>query len=150
MTHELPPGHYGYDDVSVDDQIETGSVTVSAEAIDTFANLTGDRFEIHMSNQAAIRHGFESRVAHGLLVLSLVDGLKNQAPAQFKAQASMGWDWSFRLPVIVGDAISAKIRVVEKREIRDRERGILRLEFVVTNQRTECVQKGENLLMVYR
>ncbi|WP_363262176.1 MaoC/PaaZ C-terminal domain-containing protein [Mesorhizobium sp.] len=46
---------------------------------------TRDRFEIHMSDEAALRHGFPASVAHGLLVLSLVDGLKNNAVARFRA-----------------------------------------------------------------
>lgn len=150
MTGSLPPGHYGFDDVTIGDRINAGSVAVTTAQIDAFADLTGDRFEIHMSNEAAARHGFEARVAHGLLVLSIIDGLKNQAPAQFRAQASLGWDWSFAAPVLAEDILSVVITVGEKREITARDRGILRLIFEVKNQRGEIVQQGENLLMTYR
>ncbi len=51
-------------------------MTVTAEMIDEFADITGDRFEIHMSGKAARRHGPDARVAHGPLVLSLIDGLR--------------------------------------------------------------------------
>ncbi len=150
MTRFLPAGRYGFDAVSPGDFLETGRITVTAEVIDAFAEMTGDRFEIHMEDAAARKHGFPGRVAHGLLVLSLIDGLKNQAPAQFDAIASLGWDWSFARPVFIGDAIGAKITVADKRETRKPDRGILKLDFDVTNQDGETVQRGVNRLMVYR
>lgn len=150
MTTRLASGHYGFDDVAVGDSIDAGSIRITTAQIDAFAELTGDRFEIHMSDAAAVRHGFQARVAHGLLVLSLIDGLKNQASAQFRAQASLGWDWSFKAPVLAGDQLSVIINVGEKREITARDRGILRLIFEVRNQRDHIVQQGENLLMTYR
>lgn len=146
----LSPGRYNYDDLEVGDQVETGATVISAVSIDTFAELTGDRFEIHMSDEAAARHGFNGRVAHGLLVLSAVDGLKNQALAQFDAMASLGWDWTFKAPVIAGDSIHVIIVVSAKRETRDPRRGILTLCFNVRNQAGVTVQAGTNQLMVYR
>ena len=117
--------------------------------IDAFADMTGDRFEIHMTTAAARRRGFEDRVAHGLLVLSLVDGLKNQAAAQFDAVASLGWDWRFSAPVLARDTIAVTIHVKALRPTSDGKRGIATLEFTVTNQRDETVQTGENRLMIH-
>ncbi|MGN6534320.1 MAG: MaoC family dehydratase, partial [Mesorhizobium sp.] len=94
-----------YEDVEAGDWFETSGCVVSVEMIDAFAALTGDRFEIHMDEAAARCHGFTGRVAHGLLVLSLVDGLKNQAEARFRAIASLGWDFRFERPVLAGDTI---------------------------------------------
>lgn len=139
-----------YEDVEIGDFYQTGGSAVDVAKIDRFAELTGDRFEIHMDDEAARRHGFRCRVAHGLLVLSLVDGLKNQATAQFDAVASLGWTWSFATPVEAGDTIQARIEVKAKRATRNSARGILTLEFAVLNQRGETVQRGENRLMVYR
>jgi acyl dehydratase len=146
----LAAGHHGFDDVSVGDRVQTGGCEVTAEAIDTFADLTGDRFAIHMDDAAAKALGFPARVAHGLLVLSLVDGLKNQAQAQFRAVASLGWDWTFARPVFIGDVISAEITVLEKKSVSRPDRGILRLGFEVRRADREIVQRGTNLLMVLR
>jgi 3-hydroxybutyryl-CoA dehydratase len=146
----LPPGVYRYEDVAIGDQLATGSCTVTAEMIDRFADLSGDRFEIHMDEVAAVKRGFQARVAHGLLVLSLVDGLKNQADATFDAIASLGWTWNFRAPVFAGDTISATLLVIGMRETKNPERGILTIAFSVTNQKGETVQDGENRLMVFR
>jgi 3-hydroxybutyryl-CoA dehydratase len=150
-THRLlPPGLHGYDDVALGDQIETGSVLVSEDLIDRFAALTGDQFEIHMTREGAARHGFPARVAHGLLVLSLVDGLKNQCPAQFRALASLGWTWSFRHPVFAGDTLHARITVDARRPTSHSGRGVLTLGVEVFNQEGQIVQRGTNQLMAYR
>ncbi|MEM6461058.1 MAG: MaoC family dehydratase [Pseudomonadota bacterium] len=150
MSGLLAPGRYGFDEVSTGAVVETGRRIVSAADIDSFADLSGDRFEIHMNDEAARSHGFPRRVAHGLLVLSLVDGLKNNAPAQFRAIASLGWEWSFRRPVFAGDEIRVTITVESKRGVSKPDRGILGLVFEVTNQTGETVQEGKNLLLAYR
>lgn len=146
---ELPEGTYGYSALHIGDRITTDNQQVTEAMIDRFADLTGDRFEIHMSNAAAVRHGFAARVAHGLLVLSLVDGLKNRAGAQFKAQASLGWTWAFKAPVLAGDTIGVTIRVESLVPTRNSERAIVGLRFDVTNQHDLIVQQGDNKLMVY-
>ena len=103
-----------------------------------------------MNDAAAQRHGFVRQVAHGLLVLSLVDGLKNNAPAQFKARASKGWDWRFKAPVFAGDVLTAKLTVSGKRPARAPDQTTLVLDFEVRTQDGGVVQTGCNALLVYR
>ena len=150
MGRTLGPGHHGADALQVGDRIDCGSVTVTGDMIDAFADLTGDRFEIHTSDAAARRHGFEARVAHGLLVLSLIDGLKNQTTAQLKARASMGWDWQFRRPVLLGDRLSVSYEITEIADARAKDQAILTLAFDVLNQQDVAVQNGTNRLLAYR
>ncbi|MCP4380262.1 MAG: MaoC family dehydratase [Hyphomicrobiales bacterium] len=137
-----------YGDVEPGDWFDTPRRRITAADIDNFAALTGDKFEIHMSDEAAQAQGFPSRVAHGLLVLSIVDGLKNQSEARFDAVASLSWDSSFRRPVLIGDTLFARVTVKSKRRTRNPERGIFELDFAVFNQQDETVQSGTNTLMV--
>ena len=125
-------------------------MTVTAEMIDTFADMTGDRFEIHMSDAAARRHGIGARVAHGLLVMSLIDGLKNGAPAQLRARASLDWHWSFHRPVLAGDRIAVSITIAAIERARKDDRAVLVLDFGVTNQHDQNAQSGTSRLLVYR
>jgi len=148
-ARELGPGHYAMGQLAPGDRIHTGTRQITAQMIDDFAALSGDHFEIHMDRKRAQAHGFEDRVAHGLLVLSVVDGLKNQAAAQFKAIASLGWSFQFKAPVLAGDTIGVTITIEAMRRTSRPERGILTLRFDVQNQRGETVQTGENRLMVY-
>ena len=146
----LPPDHHGASSLTHGDRIDCGTMTVTAEMIDAFADMTGDRFEIHMSDEAARRHGFDARVAHGPFVLSLIDGLKSRAPAQFRARASLEWRWSFHRPVLAGDWIAVTITIAVIERARQEDQAVLVLDFEVTNQHGQKVQSGTNRLLVYR
>lgn len=103
-----------------------------------------------MDDEYARKLGFPRRIAHGLLVLSIADGLKNQSQVKLDAIASLGWDISFRAPVLVGDEISAKFRVESKRTTRNAGRGIVSFAVELANQDGRVVQRGLNRLMMMR
>ena len=93
-----------------------------------FAGMSGDFFDVHMDDEFAREQGFPGRIAHGLLGLCLVDGLKNRAEAQLQAVASLGWnEWSFKAPILAGDSIEATIRVAEMRLTSSGDRGVVQL-----------------------
>lgn len=137
-----------YDGISVGQKIETGTVVVTGEMIDTFANVFGDRFEIHLDDEAARARGYDRRVAHGLLGLALTDGLKNQAESVFDAIASLGWSWDFKGPIYADDTLRVEITVMSKRRSTSTGRGILELGCSTRNQHGVVVQEGKNTLMV--
>ncbi|WP_298852803.1 MaoC family dehydratase [uncultured Ruegeria sp.] len=147
MTESLKAGTYGFHDLRVGDVIKTGSAEISANLISDFAALTGDRYELHLDDSAAKVRGFKARVAHGLLVLSVVDGLKFEAEAKPEGLASLGWDWRFEKPVFAGDTIRAELTVVSKRTTTSSERGIISFRFDVFNQDEMRVQQGTNELI---
>lgn len=148
MTSEpLVAGAYGYNDLSVGDRMNTGSAEISADLISAFATLTGDKYALHLDDEAAHQRGFPGRVAHGLLVLSVVDGLKFQSGAKPDGLASLGWDWRFEKPVFAGDTIRAELTVVTKRKTSSGARGIIAFRFDVFNQNGERVQHGTNELI---
>ncbi|MFV0385731.1 MaoC family dehydratase [Paracoccus sp. (in: a-proteobacteria)] len=146
----LTAGEYGFDDLRSGDRVETAAQEITPALIDAFADMTGDRFTIHMTDEGARSMGFPARVAHGLLVLSVIDGLKNRAPAQFRAIASLGWDWTFSKPVIAGDLVRAIFTIRSMRATSDGQRGVLTIAVEAFNQRDEPIQKGTNRLMVWR
>ena len=137
-----------FEDIREGMRFETGGINVTESHIVQFAGLAGDFFGLHMDDQFARELGFPRRVAHGLLCLALVDGLKNRADEQFAAVASLNWNWNFRAPVFAGDRLSAAIEVTEKRPTAQGTRGIVTLRFEVRNQDGAIVQDGSNLLLV--
>jgi len=145
----LDPALLRYGQIAEDLAFETGGITVTEAHILAFAGLTGDFFDIHMDDSYAQALGYPGRVAHGLLGLALCDGLKNRAPVRFAAIVSLAWRWSFTGPILIGDRIAARIRVLGKRPTKNPARGIVTLGFDLLNQRGEVVQKGENDLMVH-
>jgi 3-hydroxybutyryl-CoA dehydratase len=150
-TAPLAAGKYFYDDLSVGAFFQTGRITMTESHIVAFAGMSGDFFEVHMDDRFAREQGFPGRIAHGLLGLCLVDGLKNRAEAQLQAVASLGWnDWSFKAPIIAGDSIEATISVAEMRLTSSGDRGIVYLAFEVKNQDGVTVQSGRNALLMRR
>ena len=139
-----------YEEVAQGERFATGGIVVTESHVMNFAGLTGDFFDLHVDDQFARGLGFEGRVAHGILGLAIVDGLKNRAETRFRAVASLGWNWKFTRPILIGDRIHAEIEVAGKRETKRADRGILTLRFEVKNQKGEVVQEGTNELMVLR
>jgi acyl dehydratase len=146
----MHPGMNYFEDVAVGDHYSTGGIVVTEALIAAFAGLSGDFFDLHVDDEFARGLGFPGRVAHGILGLALTDGLKNRAEHRFHGVASLGWNWKFTGPILIGDRIQAEITVQGKRETRRTDRGILTLAFEVKNQRGEVVQQGTNELMVLR
>jgi acyl dehydratase len=145
----LVPGEYWFEDLREGDHFETGRIVVTDAHIVGFAGLSGDFFDVHMDDEFARSQGFPARVAHGLLGLALVDGLKNRSSVRLMAIASLGWNWRFRAPILAGDRIGAKVRVSGAR-LSSKEQAILTLAFEVTKQDELIVQDGEATLLMRR
>ncbi|GIX11485.1 MaoC/PaaZ C-terminal domain-containing protein [Elioraea sp.] len=139
-----------YEEIEVGLEYDTPGITISEHHVLGFAGLTGDFYELHVDDDYARSIGYPSRVAHGLLGLALADGLKNRAAVRLAAIVSLGWRWRFTGPILIGDRIAARIRVMAKRETRKPDRGIVTIEVTLTNQRGDVVQQGENDMMVWR
>jgi len=146
---QLVAGNYYYDDLSKGAFFSTGRIVVTETHIVNFAGISGDFFDVHMDDGFAREQGFPARIAHGLLVLCMVDGLKNRADVKLQAIASLGWkDWNFKAPIVAGDSIRATITVAAMRPTSKGDRGVVELTFDVTNQNGEVVQSGSNTLLM--
>jgi acyl dehydratase len=137
-----------YEDVEVGLTFDTDAILVTEAHLVQFAGLSGDFFPLHMDDEFARSLGFPGRVAHGLLGLILLDGLKNRASQRFHAVASLSWHWNFRRPMFPGDRVFGRLRVDDKRLTKRGDRGILTLALELRNGRDEVLQDGTNLLMV--
>jgi 3-hydroxybutyryl-CoA dehydratase len=137
-----------YEDAPVGLTFDTEGMVVTEAHVVQFAGLSGDFFALHMDDEFARELGFKGRVAHGLLGLILVDGLKNRASQIFRAVASLSWQWNFRKPLYPGDRIFGRLTVKDKRLTRRDDRGIITLAIEVINNAGEIVQDGTNILMV--
>lgn len=139
-----------YEDVKVGDKGVTPKVTVSKEMILAYADLTGDRTPVHVDEEYARASHFGGIVAHGLLGLSLADGLKTQADLRFPPGASLGWTWDFLLPIKVGDTLHVEFTIGSMRTTKKPDWGIVVLASELINQHGQVVQKGEHKLMIKR
>jgi 3-hydroxybutyryl-CoA dehydratase len=75
-----------FEDLSIG-MTETLEKTVSSSDVVGFAQLTGDRNPIHLSEHFAARTSFGKRIAHGLYTASLISAVLGtlgcRAPARF-------------------------------------------------------------------
>lgn len=145
---KLAQGRYFFADLVIGDYFETDSMVVDAQLIRTYAEMSGDCYSLHLSDDVAKELGFQSLVAHGILVQGLADGLKYQSSVQLDAIASLGWNIRYMKPVYAGDRISVLVRIDSKKVTSKGDRGIVRLELTVRNQDGLIVQHGFNKLMM--
>lgn len=137
-----------FDEIEPGLTFTTSGIVVTESHVVQFAGISGDFFDVHMDDEFARGVGFPGRVAHGLLCLAMVDGLKNRATTSLAAVATLEWTYRFHKPVLLGDRIQGRIRVLDKRPTRRSDRGIVRLQVEVHNQHGVLIQDGLNVLMV--
>ncbi len=151
----IPAGPRGmfFDEFQPGLKIITAGRTVTESDIVNFAGLSGDFNQIHVDAENARVSPAGQRVAHGLLVLSMVSGLAVQTGMMegtiiyFREVA----EWKFVKPVLIGDTIHAIVEVKEVKEMRRIGAGSVSMEIEVRNQREEVVQRGLwNVLVALR
>ena len=145
---ELPPGEYWFDELAVGDHYKTSGITITEAHIVGFAGISGDLFDVHMDDEFARGLGFPGRIAHGLLGLALIDGLKTRSAVRTKSVATLKWNWSFVAPLFIGDRIQVHIEVIELRVTKRGDRGIVTLALEARKQDGSVVQEGQTLLLV--
>ena len=100
-----------FEDLSVG-MAETLEKTVSSSDVVGFAQLTGDRNPIHLSEHFAARTAFGERIAHGLYTASLISallGTRLPGPGAVYISQTL----NFRAPVRIGDTVVVTVTVAE-------------------------------------
>src|SRR5438552_11767091 len=109
-----------FEDLSVG-MTETLEKTVSSSDVVGFAQLTGDRNPIHLSEHFAARTSFGKRIAHGLYTASLISavlGTRLPGPGAIYISQTL----NFRAPVRIGDRVDVTVTVAELISARQRAR----------------------------
>jgi 3-hydroxybutyryl-CoA dehydratase len=130
-----------FEDLSVG-MTETLSKTISSADVVGFAQLTGDRNPIHLSEHFAAKTSFGSRIAHGLYTASLISavlGTRLPGPGAVYVSQTL----HFRAPVKIGDTVEVTVTVAEL--MPERQRARLTCTCAV---RGEVVLDGEALVKV--
>ncbi len=140
-----------WDDAKVGDECVSPTYEVTSDRINAYAELTGDFTPVHVDEEYARKSHFGCRVAHGLMGLSVADGLKTQSEYRFLPGMSLGWTWDFLLPIKIGDVLRVKFKVGGLRQSQSKPGwGIVVLPSELLNQHDQVVQKGEHRLMIPR
>jgi acyl dehydratase len=130
---------------------KTRARTVTETDIVNFAGLSWDTNPLHTDAEFAEKTIFGERIAHGMLGLVISTGLSQSLGIlDDTIVAFLELNWKFLAPVKIGDTLHVEQTVIEKRETKKPDRGIIKLEAILINQRGEKVQEGTRTIMVKR
>jgi 3-hydroxybutyryl-CoA dehydratase len=100
-----------FEDLSVG-MTERLSKTVASSDVVGFAEVTGDRNPIHLSEHFAAKTPFGTRIAHGLYTASLISavlGTRLPGPGAVYISQTL----NFRAPVRIGETVDVEVTVAE-------------------------------------
>lgn len=119
-------------------QTASFSKTITETDVYNFAGIVGDFNSVHVNAVEAEKGIFGKRVAHGMLVGSLIStviGTKLPGPGTIYIEQ----DCKFLAPVFFGDTITA---IVTVSEIININKGIYKLDTIAVNQENTRVIDG--------
>ena len=133
-----------FEEFEIGQEVITPGRTVTEADIVTFAGLSGDYNLIHTDAEYSKTSPFGQRVAHGLLVLSIVSGLGVRTGVMEGTVMAFREinSWKFSRPVYIGDTIHAVMTVTQKKKLARLGGGAIILALDVLNQRGEVVMRG--------
>ena len=139
-----------FDDVKVGDEYTSPGRTVTEADIVIFAGLSGDYNVLHTDAEHMKASLFGERIAHGLLGLSIQQGLLDRVVPGQAIGPLASVKWKFKGPIKIGDTIHVLARVTAKKDGEPAAAGVVTVERRVMNQRGEVVQEGETDHVVAR
>ena len=114
------------------------TMTVTAETVEAYAALSGDRNPLHFDAAFAARTRFGGLIAQGGITTGLLHALvAMDLPGPGSVFVNQAW--SFPRPVYIGDTITATGTITSARS----SRGFYQMSFEVLNQDGEVVLTGE-------
>lgn len=119
-------------------QKATRSVTLSAEHVKIFADLSGDYNPLHFDETFVAKTKFKKLVVQGGLTTGLLHALvAMDMPGP--GTVFLSQNWKFTAPVFIGDTITAEAEVISKHDTKP----VTQLKIKITRQDGEIVLEGE-------
>jgi len=119
------------------------SKTITDSDIALFIAISGDTNPVHINNDYAKTTIFKNRIAHGMLVASLISnilGTKLPGPGAIYLSQNL----NFINPVYINDTITAVVKVEKIDTIKDR----VLLSTICYNQNNKVVIDGNALIKI--
>lgn len=119
------------------------SKTITESDVYGFAGISGDFNSAHINQIESEKGPFGDRIAHGMLVSSFIStvlGMKLPGNGTIYLEQNL----KFLKPVFIGDTVTATATVLE---IINENKGIIKLETFVQNQKGDKVVDGYAVVM---
>ncbi len=125
---------------------------ISQADIDAFAAITRDRQWIHVDVERARRESpFGTTVAHGTLVLALIDGFRDELTEGLETPLAIaaGWDRvRFLSPVTAGSFVGASLEITAAQPVARGWRIVERWTVMIRDaERPACVAEAVGLVL---
>ena len=133
-----------FEEFEVGQRITSPGRTITEADVVAFAGLSGDFTSIHTDAEYVKGSAFGQRVAHGLLVISVVSGLAIRTGILEGTVLAFREiiNWKFSQPVFIGHTIHVIVDVKEKKAMPRLGGGSIALSLDVRNQDDQTVMKG--------
>jgi acyl dehydratase len=134
-----------FEDYDPDFELTTAYRTIGETEIVLFATMTGLHEAPFMSEVDAAKGAFGSRVSPALLTMATAEGLVVLSGLLHGAAIAFLGASNIRAtaPVLLGDTIRAKVKLLEKRLASKGHAGVVVTKHQVLNQRDEVVMEYE-------
>ncbi len=141
-----------FEEHAIGARYQTLARTVSETDIVTFVNLCGFTEPLFMDMEYVKKASvFGRRAAPGALTFALAEGLIMQTGLiHGTGMAYLGGEMRVIAPVLEGDTLRVEIEVVDKRETKKPDRGIVTYAHRVLNQKDELVLEARIQRMIRR
>jgi acyl dehydratase len=121
------------------------SITLTAEHVKTYAELTGDYNPLHFDQDFTSKTRFKRLVVQGGLTSGLLHALvAMDMPGP--GTVFLSQNWKFTAPVFIGDTITAEAEVLSVHATKP----VTQLKVTVTRQNGEIVLDGEAWCYTFR
>lgn len=141
-----------FEDLSEGQEFYSAGRTVTEADIVAFAGLSGDYNQLHVDREfaAATTHG--ERIAHGLLVLSIVSGLSTRVSLMVglaeQIVGLLNLECRFKRATKIGDTIKVRLRITSLRLTSKGDTGVLTLSRDAIDQHGNVVMESIWTLLI--
>lgn len=133
-----------FEEFELGQRITSPGRTITEADVVTFAGLSGDFNSIHTDAEYVKDTAFGQRVAHGLLIISIVSGLAVRTGIMEETVLAFREikNWKFSQPVFIGETIHVIMEVTGKKAMPRLGGGSILLSLDVRNQDDQTVMRG--------
>ena len=148
VTPQARRGMY-FEDFEIGMTLVTPARTITHTDIVNFSCLTGDFNEIHANIEYAKTTEFGDVIAHGPMIYGIAGGLQYASGInEGTLLALLGIDhWRLTAPVMAGDTIRMEQTVIDTRLTSSHDKGVVKMQRRILNQRAEVVQTMDTALL---
>ena len=140
-----------YEDFELGSRMVSGPRTITVEDLDAFISLSGLDNPIFMEAEGAVKAVHDRRIVPAPFQLSAAMGLAQGAGWFDRVVAVLEFtNLKFKKTVHPGDTLTLAATALSKRPTSRPERGIVVLEYEMTNQERETVMTGQAVYLMRR